>query len=73
VNAGYFVFDRRVLDYIENDDTILEREPLEQLTKERQLVAFQHDGFFQAMDTYREYKALNEMWAKNEAPWKIDS
>jgi glucose-1-phosphate cytidylyltransferase len=70
ISAGFFVFDRRVLDYLDGDDCILERDPLERLAKEDQLVAFHHDGFFQAMDTYREYKQLNEMWASGEAPWK---
>jgi glucose-1-phosphate cytidylyltransferase len=50
---------------------VLEREPLERLAKEKQLVAYPHRGFFFAMDTYREYKYLNELWGKNEAPWKV--
>jgi glucose-1-phosphate cytidylyltransferase len=70
VNAGFFVFDRRVLDYLGGDDCILEREPLETLAREGQLVAFHHTGFFQAMDTYREYKQLNDLWASGAAPWK---
>ena len=70
ISAGFFVFDRRVLDYLGEDDCILEREPLERLAKENQLVAFRHDGFFQAMDTYREYKQLNELWASGHAPWQ---
>jgi glucose-1-phosphate cytidylyltransferase len=70
ISAGFFVFDRRVLDYLGGDDCILEREPLERLARENQLVAFHHEGFFQAMDTYREYKQLNEIWASGEAPWK---
>jgi glucose-1-phosphate cytidylyltransferase len=69
ISAGFFVFDRRVLEYLGGEDCILEREPLERLAKEGQLVAFHHEGFFQAMDTYREYKQLNEMWASGEAPW----
>lgn len=70
-SAGYFVFDRRVLDYIGQDDCILEREPLETLAKERQLMAYQHDGFFFAMDTFREYQMLNELWNSGNAPWKV--
>jgi glucose-1-phosphate cytidylyltransferase len=70
ISAGFFVFDRRVLEYLSGDDCILERDPLERLARENQLVAFHHDGFFQAMDTYREYKQLNEIWASGEAPWK---
>lgn len=71
INAGYFVFEPKVLDYLTGDDCILEREPLERLAAEGQLMAYRHDGFFFAMDTYREYKALNEMWASGRAPWKV--
>jgi len=70
INAGYFVFHRRVLDYVGGDETILEREPLERLAAEGELMAFRHEGFFQAMDTFREYQQLNEMWSSGEAPWK---
>jgi glucose-1-phosphate cytidylyltransferase len=70
VNAGFFVFNRKVLDYLSGDESILEREPLERLAREGQLAAFHHTGFFQAMDTYREYKQLNELWASGSAPWK---
>jgi len=70
VNAGFFVFNRRVLDYLEGDDCVLEREPLERLAHESQLVAYRHQGFFFAMDTYREYKYLNELWESGKAPWK---
>lgn len=70
-SAGYFVFQREVLDYVDGDHCILEREPLERLAAERQLVAYNHDGFFYAMDTYREYQLLNELWNSGEAPWKV--
>jgi len=70
-SAGYFVFDRRVLDYLTGDDCIMEREPLERLAAEGQLIAYRHEGFFFAMDTYREYIAINELWASGKAPWKI--
>lgn len=70
ISAGFFVFDRRVIDYVGGDDCFLEREPLERLAKENQLVAYHHEGFFQAMDTYREYKQLNELWDSGEAPWQ---
>jgi glucose-1-phosphate cytidylyltransferase len=70
-NAGYFVFNRRVLDYLDGDDCILEREPLERLAAEGQLMAYRHEGFFFAMDTYREYKMLNELWDSGEAPWHL--
>ncbi len=71
VSAGFFAFNRKVLDYLWGDDCILEREPLEKLSQEGQLMAYRHEGFFYAMDTYREYVALNEMWASQRAPWKV--
>jgi glucose-1-phosphate cytidylyltransferase len=70
-SAGYFVFDRRVLDYLGGDDCILEREPLEQLARECQLMVYRHDGFFFAMDTFREFQMLNDMWKSGNAPWKV--
>jgi glucose-1-phosphate cytidylyltransferase len=70
-SAGFFVFNRRVLDYLGGPDCIMEREPLERLAREGQLAAFRHEGFFFAMDTYREYKALNEMWDSGKAPWRV--
>jgi glucose-1-phosphate cytidylyltransferase len=70
VNMGFFVFEPQVLDYLEGDGTILEREPLERLAADGQLNAYRHEGFFFAMDTYREYKELNDIWATGKAPWK---
>jgi glucose-1-phosphate cytidylyltransferase len=70
INAGFFVFNRKVFDYLEGDDCILEREPLERLAREGQLMAYKHDGFFYAMDTYRDYKFLNELWDKGQTRWK---
>jgi glucose-1-phosphate cytidylyltransferase len=70
-SAGFFVFQREVFDYLGGDDCVLEREPLERLAADHQLMAYQHNGFFQAMDTYREYEHLNELWARNQAPWKV--
>ncbi len=71
VNGGYFIFHKKVLDYLASDETVLEREPLERLASEKQLMAFRHPGFFFAMDTYREYKLLNDMWDSGNAPWKV--
>jgi glucose-1-phosphate cytidylyltransferase len=72
VNAGFFVFHRRVLDYLDGGDgCIMEHEPLERLAADNQMVAYRHDGFFFAMDTYREYEALNKMWDSGRAPWKV--
>jgi len=70
VNAGFFVFEPRVLDYL-NDDSVLEAEPLERLADAEQLVAYRHDGFWQPMDTYRESVMLNELWDSGVAPWKV--
>lgn len=69
VNIGYFIFEPEIFEYLD-DDCILEREPLEALAKKGELCAFQHQGFWQPMDTYRESLALNEMWDNNSAPWK---
>jgi glucose-1-phosphate cytidylyltransferase len=71
INGGYFVFDYKIFDYLKDAQTILEGEPLETLTKENQLVAYRHDGFWQCMDTIRDKEKLNEIWATGKAPWKI--
>ncbi|HEX8204374.1 MAG TPA: glucose-1-phosphate cytidylyltransferase, partial [Isosphaeraceae bacterium] len=70
-SAGFFVFDRRVLDQLGGDDCVLEREPLERLAAAGELMVYPHEGFFFAMDTYREYKVLNELWDSGQAPWKV--
>jgi glucose-1-phosphate cytidylyltransferase len=71
VSAGYFIFNRRVIDYIGGPDCIMEREPMERLARDGELMTYRHTGFFYAMDTYREYEALNQMWAGGKAPWKV--
>ena len=70
INGGYFVFDYKVFDYLTDEFTILEREPLETLAKENQLVAYRHEAFWHCMDTIRDRDNLNEIWAKGNAPWK---
>ncbi len=70
VNAGFFVFEPSIFDYL-NDNSILENEPLSELSRNNELVAFKHEGFWQPMDTYRETIMLNEMWAQGDAPWKV--
>lgn len=70
VNAGFFVFEPQVLDYLD-EDCVLEQAPLERLAAEGQLMAYRHEGFWQPMDTYREFTMLNEMWDSGEAPWKV--
>lgn len=69
VNAGIFVFNREVLDLLDDDQTVLEQGPLEHLASTRQLMAFRHNSFWQPMDTYREYLLLNELWSSGQAPW----
>lgn len=70
ISAGFFLLDRSVIDYIDGDDTVFEQEPLQRLAEEGQLMAYRHGGFFYAMDTYREYLLLNELWDSGQAPWK---
>jgi glucose-1-phosphate cytidylyltransferase len=72
INGGYFVLDaRKIWPYVGTDpQTILERDPLRALARDRQLVAFRHTGYWQPMDTTREYLLLNELWASGKAPWK---
>jgi glucose-1-phosphate cytidylyltransferase len=70
-SAGYFVFNRGIFDYLKGDETVLERAPLERLANEGQLMTYHHEGFFFAMDTFREYQILNDLWKTGEAPWKV--
>lgn len=69
-SAGFFVFNREVFEYLDDDQTILEHEPMERLAADGQLMAYHHEGFFYAMDTYREYQLLNDLWKSGQAPWK---
>ncbi len=71
INAGFFVLNAGVFDFLGGDDCIFEREPLERLAAAGQLMAYRHEGFFYAMDTFREYQHLNELWNRREAPWKV--
>lgn len=70
INAGYMVLQPEIFDYIEDDRTIFEREPLERLAKEGELMSYIHKGFWQCMDTKREMDMLEKLLAANEAPWK---
>ncbi len=69
VNIGFMVFDKSFLEYL-NEKSTLETDPLMQLAKDGQLKAFIHDGYFEPMDTYREYVRLNELWESGNPPWK---
>jgi glucose-1-phosphate cytidylyltransferase len=71
VNGGFFVLEPAVLDYIDGDHSVWERDPLERLARDNQLSAFRHDGFWQPMDTLRDKNKLEEMWSSGNAPWKI--
>ena len=71
INGGYFVFEPGFLDYIDGDDCILERQPLEELAAQGELMAYQHNGFWQCMDTMRDWQLLEELWAGDAPPWKI--
>ena len=71
INGGYFVLEPGVFDYIENDDTIWERKPLETLAKESQLSAYRHKGYWNAVDTLRDKNQMEELWNNNQAPWKV--
>lgn len=71
INGGYMVLNKKIFDYIKDDTTVFEKEPMERLAKEGELKAFDHDGFWQCMDTKREMERLEEMWTMNQAPWKV--
>jgi glucose-1-phosphate cytidylyltransferase len=71
ISGGFFILSPRVLDYIKNDNTVWEKEPLEKLANEGQLSAYQHNGFWQPMDTLRDKVMLDELWASGKAPWKV--
>ena len=70
INGGFFVFEPKIFDYIDDDKTILEREPMENLVLENELAAFKHNGFWQSMDTVRERQILEELWNSGKALWK---
>jgi len=70
VNGGFFVFEPEIFDYIQDDRTILEREPLETLAKQHKLTAFKHYGFWHPMDTLRDKNRLEKLWSSEKAPWK---
>ena len=71
INGGFFVLDPEVKDFIDSDDTPFERSPLETLSKEGQLMAYKHDGFWQPMDVIREKELLETLWESGKAPWKV--
>jgi glucose-1-phosphate cytidylyltransferase len=71
VNGGFFVVEPEVLDLIDGDVTVWEREPMERLASEDRLAAYKHSGFWHPMDTLRDKAVLEELWASGDAPWKV--
>jgi glucose-1-phosphate cytidylyltransferase len=71
INGGYFVLEPSVIDYVDGDDTLWEREPLEALARDGKLHAYRHQGFWLPMDTLRDRRHLEELWATKAAPWKV--
>ncbi|HZT05928.1 MAG TPA: glucose-1-phosphate cytidylyltransferase [Chloroflexota bacterium] len=71
INGGFFVFDRRITRYLDGDSCVLEQGPLVRLAEEGQLAVFRHRGYWQCVDTLRDLQALNDDWARGDAPWKI--
>jgi glucose-1-phosphate cytidylyltransferase len=69
INGGFFVFEPGVFDYLQDDQTVLEAHALEKLAKDGQLAGYQHDDFWQCMDTLREKRILEELWQSGKAPW----
>lgn len=71
VNAGFFVMEPEVFDYLEDDSTVLEGTPLEALSRKGELLAYKHSGFWQPMDILRDKQLLEKLWQTGEAPWKV--
>lgn len=71
INGGFMVMEPEIMSYISGDDCIFERQPLEMLAQEHQLMAFKHQGFWQCMDTMRDKELLERMWFSGDAPWKV--
>lgn len=71
INGGFFVLSPKIIDYIEGDETVWERSPMERLAKEGQISAYLHEGFWQPMDTLRDKTHLEELWSSGKAPWKM--
>lgn len=70
INGGYFILNRKVIDFIKGDETIWENEPLETLVTKKEVMAFEHEGFWACMDTLKDATTLNALWEAGEAPWK---
>lgn len=72
ISGGFFVCGRRLFDYLDDrENLMLELEPMQRLAKSGEMMVYRHDGFWHPMDTSRDYRLLNELWSKGEAPWKV--
>ncbi len=71
INGGFFVFEPGIFDYLHGDDTVLEADPLENLAKDGQLMAYKHEDFWQCMDALRDKQLLEKLWGSGKAPWKV--
>ena len=71
INGGFMVLEPGVLDYISDDSTTFEREPMEKLASEGELISYKHNGFWQCMDTLRDKQKLETLWSSGKAPWKV--
>ncbi len=71
INAGFMVLEPKIFDYLKDDSTVLEAEPMEKLADDNELMSYTHRGFWQCMDSLREKEVLEEMWYKDKAPWKV--
>ncbi len=71
INGGFFVFQRKIFDYIDRDETLLEREPLARLAAEGELAVYRHEGYWRCMDTVRDMEFLNEEWVCDNPPWAV--
>jgi glucose-1-phosphate cytidylyltransferase len=70
INGGYFVLEYKALDYVEGDDTVWERDPVENLARDGHLMGYRHNGFWSCMDTLKEKHFLDDLWASGDAPWQ---
>ncbi len=71
INVGFMVLNCKIFDYLKDDTTVFEKEPLEKLAADGELMAYKHDGFWQCMDTLRDRQLLEKLWADGNAPWKV--
>jgi glucose-1-phosphate cytidylyltransferase len=71
INGGFFICEPRVIDYIRDDSTVWEQEPLQRVAEEGKLAAFKHNGFWHPMDTLRDKNVLEELWQSGDAPWEV--